>query len=253
MSIIRTIHNKENPYAQLSKAVINDKNLSFKALGLWAWAMSKPNDWTFYVEQIAKERLEGKTAIYSAIDELMQQGYCLRLQHKERDKNGKILFDSVEYYFFEYKPNTEEIEELKKCFPHSCFPQAERPEAENQPLLNTDVLEKTEYTKKQQQQDPVVVVSSIEENEIAKTIAPVVFDSGVLKQMASIPIEQIREAHAAYLQYAETHEIDNPSGFLRKAVVEAWKPRQIDDNSKKYYAYILKITHYVKRGMALHQ
>lgn len=80
---------------------------------------------------------------------------------------------------------------------------------------------------------PVVVVSSIEEKEIAKIIAPVVFDSGVLKQLASLPIEQIREAHKAYLQYAESHEIDNPSGFLRKAITEAWKPRQIDDKLDK--------------------
>lgn len=83
------------------------------------------------------------------------------------------------------------------------------------------------HKEQQQQAEHVVVVSSDKSEEAIKQIIdPIIFDSGVLKQISLLPIDQVKQAHAAYLQYAETHDLDNPSGFLRKAIVEAWKPQE---------------------------
>lgn len=159
MSVIRTVHNKENPYAQLSKSVINDSNLSFKALGLWTWVMSKKDNWVFYVEQIAKERKEGKDAIYSAIKELQSNGYCIRVQMR-KEESGK--FNEFEYLFFEYKPTPDDIAEIKKLYPLAYFPDLKEelkekvphrgfpgpgfPGPENPPLVNIDNTSKERAT-----------------------------------------------------------------------------------------------------------
>lgn len=120
MSVIRTVHNKENPYAQLSKKVINDTNLSLEALGLWTWCMSKPNDWTFHVDHIAKERNVSKKVIYRIIKELISNSYCIRFQQRTQS-HGK--FGEYEYFFFEYKPEESDIKEILELYPNLNSPE----------------------------------------------------------------------------------------------------------------------------------
>ena len=45
MSIIRVSKNKNNPYFLMNNTGINDKNLSFKAKGVLAYLISKPDNW----------------------------------------------------------------------------------------------------------------------------------------------------------------------------------------------------------------
>jgi hypothetical protein len=154
MSIIRTIHNRENPYVQINKHALQDPNLSWKAKGLWAFCLSRPDDWEFHVSEIISNSMEGEKAAYSTINELIEKGYALRIQGREIKPDSKggnrQLFSTVHYMFFEFKINKEEKEkyreEFKKCFPHLLFGDAEKEE-----LLNTDCLQKKE---KQQQQPP---------------------------------------------------------------------------------------------------
>lgn len=138
MSIIRTIHNRENPYAQLCKATINDPNLSLTALGLWALAMSKPNHWKFYIKQIYETRKEGRDAIYNAINELIAAGYCYRHQKKQKNELGRYIFASIEYIFFEHKPTEQELEDFKIMFSQTPFPETEVADTKNPPLVNTE-------------------------------------------------------------------------------------------------------------------
>lgn len=137
--IIRTVHNRENPYVMVNKAIVNDPRLSLKALGLWIKCMSKPDNWKFHVSALVKELKEGKTAIYSALDELIEAGYCIRGQRRATE-DGR--FESVEYVMYEF-PATEEDKQIleeyfKNSLPRSGFPQPGFPHAENQPLINTD-------------------------------------------------------------------------------------------------------------------
>lgn len=141
--IIKTIHNRENPFVQINREALNDKKLSLKARGLWATCLSKPQDWHFHVSALVKELKEGKTAIYSALEELIEAGYCIRGQKREIE-GGR--FQSVEYIIYEF-PATEDDKALledyfKNSLPHSGFPLPEDPLAENQPLLITDSKEK---------------------------------------------------------------------------------------------------------------
>ena len=103
-NIIRVQKNKENPYVIMNKKFLEDKNLSFKAKGLLAYLLSKPDDWNTNVKQLITVSKENEKAIYSAIRELINNGYMTR---QVVYKNKKIC--NWIYTIFEEK-NLETIE-----------------------------------------------------------------------------------------------------------------------------------------------
>ena len=70
-------HYKSN-YTQMQNNIIDDKSLSFKALGLWVYMWRQIDDWHFTVDGIADARNVGVTQIRSALKELEQKGYLRR-------------------------------------------------------------------------------------------------------------------------------------------------------------------------------
>ena len=120
--IIRTSHNKDNPYVILNKKVLEIPDLSLKAKGLWAYLMSKPDNWTVRVSHLQKCMKEKRDALRSIINELIRFGLCSFEQPK--DEEGKFL--QREYVIYE-----EPI--LKKCLPKTGFPGPV-----NAPLLSTE-------------------------------------------------------------------------------------------------------------------
>lgn len=79
-------------FTQVSNKILNDKNISWKAKGLWAYLFSKPNDWDFSGKRIAKDGVDGVRATYSGLKELEENGYIER----ERKENGRS------YYYVRY-------------------------------------------------------------------------------------------------------------------------------------------------------
>lgn len=145
MTVIRIKHNRENPFVQLNKGGLWDKDLSTKAVGLWAKCMSMPDNWTFSVLEISSRIKEGRDFVYSTIKELIKFGYCIRVELKNMKNNR---FEKYEYHFFEFKMTSEEIKEyvdnLKKSLPLTGFQEAGSPNekpltafplAENRALL----------------------------------------------------------------------------------------------------------------------
>ncbi len=116
MSIIRTDHSRENPYALISKSLLDDNSISWAAKGLLVYLLSKPNNWNVKVAHLVKnfhlegERGSGEKAIYKLLNELIDKGYCERSQN--RKDNG--LFSETEYVVFEIKKVKLKIES-----PHS--------------------------------------------------------------------------------------------------------------------------------------
>lgn len=166
MAIIRTFHDKENPYTTLNNQALFDPNLSNAARGLWAQCMARRDDWTFYMSEMANNTKDGKEALYTQINELIHAGYAGRLQVKER-KGGKLVFKSVDYIFFESRITPEKKAQFlehfkkqldwcefmepkpkgvnnkqevifKKCLSQTGFPDTELPDTENPPLVNTN-------------------------------------------------------------------------------------------------------------------
>lgn len=74
--ICRTIHNKN--YTIVNNTICKDNRLSWKAKGIWLYAFSRPDDWTFHIEDLIKQSTDGKDAVRSGLQELQKCGYLKR-------------------------------------------------------------------------------------------------------------------------------------------------------------------------------
>lgn len=196
-TICRTAKNRSNPYVQLSKEALWDANLSLRAVGLWSRCMSRPDNWTFCMKELIKNSKEGRKAVYTAINELIQHGYVMRLDLQIREK-GKVVNNICEYIFFEFSATEEEKkhqeEEFKKRFQRSHFGDTGNGDTRNgdsrkEHLLiynNTDKEEDTEIEEKNTHP------SLSEETEKEVAIAPVCdFSSSSKKPKISKPPSEI--------------------------------------------------------------
>lgn len=132
---IRVKHDKNNPYVILNKLALEDENLSWAAKGLWSYLLSRPDDWHVSVNHLSTifgGRGGGKEAIYNYIKELIENGYCERVQEKNPD--GK-------WGYGEYI-----IHEFKKSLPNRENPDAGKTDPVEPIILSNDSLPCNEKT-----------------------------------------------------------------------------------------------------------
>lgn len=84
-------------FTTISNSILYDSNISFKAKGILIYMISRPDDWTFYENEIAKNGVDGVKSIRSGIKELIIRGYIKR-QQVRRDKG---YYDSYEYWIYD--------------------------------------------------------------------------------------------------------------------------------------------------------
>ena len=113
--------------------IINDPRMHLKALGLFAYMWSKPDDWQFYISEIATHFKDGESAVSSAMKELMELGYLKRTQNR---KDGK--FSTYDYILQEIPKPKNHSSVPKGDLPKPEKPKSEKPIPENQGLLITD-------------------------------------------------------------------------------------------------------------------
>lgn len=159
MPILRVKHIES--YTVINNNLINDSRISFKALGIAVFFLSKPDNWNINIKYLTEKnnkgeklRLEGKDAISSALKELEEFGY-LKKVHK-RDSSGQ--FKNWEYWLSEsslVSENTKEevqpeadypvlVTSPEAGYPEAGYPKAGFPILDNPPLINTDLLTSTD-------------------------------------------------------------------------------------------------------------
>jgi hypothetical protein len=124
MPIIRSKHSFDGQFTQIPNAWLRDTRLSLKAIGLLAQLMSHSVGWKISVRTLAQANGCGLDMIRSAIDELLEHGYLVRSEQRERNAQGH-LGDYV------YATNE----------PTSAFPTLENPTLENPTPKNTSSKE----------------------------------------------------------------------------------------------------------------
>ncbi len=128
-SIIRV--KKESHYVVLNKTALNDNRLSWKAKGLHAYMLSKPDDWTFHDTELQKHAKDGRDSLKSAIKELKQYGYMKRI--KKRVDGGKFDYETIVY-------EIPQMEEPLMDRPQTENPSTGKPLTENPQLLSNEEL-----------------------------------------------------------------------------------------------------------------
>jgi len=134
----------KNRYAITPNELLNNKEISLKAKGLFGFLQSKPDNWSFSIERIAKQTKDGKDGIRTAILELEKSKY---LQRKPR-KNSNGEWDGYDYILAD-KPLTEN-------------PTTVKPTTEN-----THTLSKKDNSKKD-----IVKKNNIRETNFNKNLSP---------------------------------------------------------------------------------
>lgn len=112
----------ENPFVQIDKGVVNDERLSWKARGMLAYLLSKPDDWTVRITDLVRRAPDGEAAVRSGMQELIDAGYITVKQEHKKDGT----WAPTEYTVYEHPQ------------PLGDFPLAAEPVAENCPITNND-------------------------------------------------------------------------------------------------------------------
>ena len=67
--IIR-IQKKRNNFVMMDKGFLNDDRLSFKAKGILAYLLFKPDNWKVIIKDLINHAKDGKKAVYNGLREL---------------------------------------------------------------------------------------------------------------------------------------------------------------------------------------
>lgn len=97
MAVIRTIK-KENPFVQLDRHFLEkDDNLTWKAKGMLAYLLSRPDDWKTNHKDLVKRAKESKNTVTTILKELEKAGYVHYYQERlEGGKFGNWKYDVYE-------------------------------------------------------------------------------------------------------------------------------------------------------------
>jgi DnaD/phage-associated family protein len=120
-TILRVAHDRNNPYMQLNRSTAQNKEMSYEAVGMLTYLLSKPDDWQVNIEDLQRQGC-GRDKAYRILAELMETGYARRV--KEREK-GKIVRIS---YLISEAPLPEKPETVE---PYPAQPEAANPDPAN--------------------------------------------------------------------------------------------------------------------------
>lgn len=124
--IIRVEKNRLNPYVMINKELLENTNLSWKAKGLLAYLLSKPDNWQVQVRNLMNQSSDGEKSVRSGLKELEKFHYLQKfpvfidhgISHWEsivyeipfnienKIKLKKIL-NGIEYIVYEKNPKQE--------------------------------------------------------------------------------------------------------------------------------------------------
>jgi hypothetical protein len=118
-TIFKAQHNADNPYVILDKRPIENPKLSWKAKGLLAYLLSRPDEWIVRMGDLIKRSTDRESATRTAIQELIDAGHIVRETVRQAGK-----FDSWLMKVYEQ--------------PFCGFPQVDNPQVENRTLSNIE-------------------------------------------------------------------------------------------------------------------
>jgi len=83
------------PFAIIPNELLNNKAISMKAKGLFAFMQSKPDGWSFSVEKLVSQCKESKLSISDGLKELEIFGFLVR----EKQQSGKGFLVTYSLFF----------------------------------------------------------------------------------------------------------------------------------------------------------
>ena len=157
--IIRTP--KKAKFTVINNTLIDDPRLSWAALGMLVYLLSKPDNWKVMPAHLIRLRNLSRDGVYALLKELAAVGYV----HKQQARNHAGRITSTDWYVFDEphtppsppsgpaagapEPTVPEPVIPDEAIPDEAAPDAASPESlvKTEFLLKTETLPKTETTK----------------------------------------------------------------------------------------------------------
>lgn len=124
----RCPHDKENPYAQISRSLIRDKSISPRCRWFLIYCLSYDNNWKISIPYFIREQDLSKDVMYAIIDEALRAGYLKRESFNSKGLKRYRYFISEEPKFKNILPCLEN--------PDTVCPDTEKPDSTKEQLTN---------------------------------------------------------------------------------------------------------------------
>ena len=98
-----TLRNPKNPYGSSPRKLLEDKNISLKAKGIYAFMECKIDGWNFTTSSMASQLKESRKTILVAMQELKATGWLT--YHKNKDGSG--VYELIGNYVISPKPEND--------------------------------------------------------------------------------------------------------------------------------------------------
>lgn len=125
------VKKRPSRYVMIDKTFLEDDRLSFKAKGILAYLLSKPDNWKVIVGDLVKRSKDGRDSVYTGLKELKECGYYEK--NPIRNENGTIVrYESIVFEVPKEEENPQSLEtSLLTDFPYTANPETENPYTEN--------------------------------------------------------------------------------------------------------------------------
>ena len=91
------VKKRPSNFVMMDKTFLEDDRLSFKAKGILAYLLSKPDDWKVIVGNLVNSSKDGKASVYAGLKELKECGYYEKIPIRNEQGTRIIRWESTVY------------------------------------------------------------------------------------------------------------------------------------------------------------
>jgi hypothetical protein len=220
--IYRVQHNKDNPYFMLNRTAVEDDRLSFKAVGILTYLLSKPDNWTVQETDLANRHTEGGAAVRTGLAELRECGYLEKIATRD-EETGRITGWETHVYEIPHITKTHNVEN-----PHS----GQSTNWEIAPIVNNESLvsiEGSEQASVVSESEPTKPPASVDRNATPPPPSTSHAPYPSLREMANQPTAgDWMKRRARSLKYCEDYKPKEHRATF-EAIVDAMGKRALVD------------------------
>lgn len=91
------VRKSPNRFVVMDKTFLEDSRLSYKAKGILAYLLSKPDDWKVIVGNLVNYSADGKASVYAGLKELKEYGYYEKVPIRNEQGTRIVRWESTIY------------------------------------------------------------------------------------------------------------------------------------------------------------
>lgn len=208
-----SIKKRDYPFTTIPNKFLRDKNISFKAKGLFAYMFSMANGWNFTIRSISNQQNQGEQLIKSALNELKNNRYV---------KYKKFSTGKGEYYL-DPEPNVENPHEENphEENPHVAFQPELRISSNKNEQLQEELLEDKKIKQKKNSIEKLFE-ELLKKDDIYSSFKNEIEDFIDYRQKLKKPIKVVEPI----IKYIKSLQELEKLGYNRKDVIEEMKSKQ---------------------------